>query len=72
MATHSSILARRTPWIEELSKVSQRVGHGLATKQQQLYSTGNCIQYSVINHNGKNIKKGEYIKKTKFVTIDKR
>ena len=53
MATHSSILARRTPWIEELSEVSQRVGHGLATKQQQLYSTGNYIQYSVINHNGK-------------------
>ena len=38
MATHSSILAWRIPWTEELgglqSMGSQRVGHDLATKQQ--------------------------------------
>ena len=38
---------------------SQRVRHNLVTKQQPpknqalLYSTRNYIQYSVINHNGK-------------------
>ena len=31
----------------------QRVRHDLATKQQQLYSTANYIQYSVTEHNGK-------------------
>ena len=38
MATHSSILAGRTPWTEEAgglqSMGSQRVGHNLATQQQ--------------------------------------
>ena len=38
MAAHSSILAWRIPWTEELgglqSMGSQRVGHDLATKQQ--------------------------------------
>ena len=39
MTTHSSILAWEIPWAEELgglqSMGSQRVGHDLATKQQQ-------------------------------------
>ena len=39
MATHSSILAWRIPWTEDpgglQSMGSQRVGHSLATKQQQ-------------------------------------
>ena len=39
MATHSSILAWRVPWTEELgglqSMGSQRVRHNLATKQQK-------------------------------------
>ena len=39
MATHSSILARIIPWTEEpgglQSMGSQRVGHDLATEQQQ-------------------------------------
>ena len=39
MATHSSILAWEIPWTEETgglqSTGSQRVGHDLATKQQQ-------------------------------------
>ena len=39
MATHSSIVAWRIPWTEEpggpQSTGSQRVKHGLATKQQQ-------------------------------------
>ena len=38
MASHSSILAWRIPWTEELgglqSTESQRVGHDLTTKQQ--------------------------------------
>ena len=39
MATHSSILASRIPWTEELQSTgSQRVGHDLATKQQQWMS----------------------------------
>ena len=40
MATHSSILAWRTAWTEEpgglQSMGSQRVGHNLATEQQQI------------------------------------
>ena len=40
MATHSSILAWRIPWTEESgglqSTGSQRVGHDVATKQQQM------------------------------------
>ena len=43
MATYSSILAWEIPWTEEpgglQSMGSQRVGHNLATKQQQ-YQTG--------------------------------
>ena len=39
-ATHSSILARRTPWTEEPGGLQstglQRVKHGLATEQQQI------------------------------------
>ena len=38
MATHSSILAWKIPWIEEPGELqtmgSQRVGHDLATNQQ--------------------------------------
>ena len=45
MATHSSILAWRNPWTEEPGGLwsigSQRVGHNLATKQQQ--GTVSCI-----------------------------
>ena len=39
MATHSSILAWETPWIEKpgglQSRGSQRIRHDLATKQQE-------------------------------------
>ena len=39
MATYSSILARKIPWTEEPGRLQsmelQRVGHNLATKQQQ-------------------------------------
>ena len=72
METHSSILARRTPWIEELSKGLQRVGHGLATKQQHLYNTWNYIQYSVVNHNGKEYLKRRIYLKNKICDYDKR
>ena len=41
METHSSILAGRIPWTEEPGGLQsmgwQRVGHSLATKQQQSY-----------------------------------
>ena len=44
MATLSHILAWRIPWTEEPDRVqstgSQRVGHDLATKQQQQPSLG--------------------------------
>ena len=43
MATYSSILARKIPWTEEPGRLqsmeSQRVGHNLATKQQQQNTT---------------------------------
>ena len=39
MATHSSILAWKIPWTEESGRLQsigwQRIGHDLATKQQQ-------------------------------------
>ena len=42
-ATHSSILAWKIPWKEEpgglQSMESQRIGHNLAAKQQQLSDT---------------------------------
>ena len=41
METHSSILAWEIPWTEKLgghSPCHKRVGHNLATKQQQLTS----------------------------------
>ena len=38
METHSSILARKIPWPEELQSLgSQRVGHDLVIKQQQQF-----------------------------------
>ena len=43
MATHSSIFAGEIPWIEEPGRLwsmgSQRVGHNLASKQQQRVET---------------------------------
>jgi len=39
---------------------SQRIGRDLAA-EQQLYSTGNYTQYSVINHYGKEHLEKEYI-----------
>ena len=40
MATHSSILAWESPWTEELGRLqsmeSQRVGHDIVIKQQQI------------------------------------
>ena len=45
MATHSGILAWKIPWTEEpggLQSIgSQRIGHDLATKQQQNTYTSN-------------------------------
>ena len=46
MAIHSSILAWRIPWTEKPGRLqsmrSQRVGHYLVTKQQQIYIRG-CV-----------------------------
>ena len=42
MATHSSILARRTPWTEEpggLQSMESQKKHGIAIKQQTAVST---------------------------------
>ena len=43
MATHSSILVREIPWIDEPGRPqfmgSQRVGHNLMTKDAHTYST---------------------------------
>ena len=40
MATHSNTIARKIPWMEEPGRLQsmrlQRVGHDLATKQQQI------------------------------------
>ena len=40
LATHSKILAWKTPWTEEPGRLQsmglQRVGHSLVTKQQQI------------------------------------
>ena len=48
MPTHSTILAWEIPWTEEpggpQSTGSQRVGHSLATKQQQSYSENTSSQ----------------------------
>ena len=47
MATHSSILAWRIPWTEEPGGLQstglQRVGHDLATKQQQKIFDENSV-----------------------------
>ena len=55
MATHSNILVWEIPWTEEpgglQSKGSQRVGHDLVTKQQQIYMIHyHKIKYIVQNH----------------------
>ena len=36
----------------------QTTTHGMGNNKVQLYSTGNYIQYLVINHNGKEYEKG--------------
>ena len=52
MATHSSFLAWKIPWTEEpgrlQSKGSQRVGHDLATKQQQQYNIFSSTHFRII------------------------
>ena len=62
VATHSSILAWRIPWTEEPGRLqsmgSQRVGHDLATKQQQqqqiivqrqdVYSMAESLKYFAV------------------------
>ena len=53
MATHSSILAWRIPWIEEPGRLQslwlRRVGHNLATKQEQFtLSTGTGEKWRLV------------------------
>ena len=62
MATYSSTLTWRIPWTEEFGRLQsmglQRVRHRLVTKQQQLCSAGNYIQYLVTAYiNGKETEK---------------
>ena len=42
MATHSSLLTRRIPWIKETAELqsmgSHRIGHDLVTEEQQIYA----------------------------------
>ena len=49
MAIHSSILAWRIPWTEESGRIQstgvQRVGHYLATKQQQVVLFNRYMRY---------------------------
>ena len=49
MATHSGVLAWKIPWTEEPGQLqsmgSQRVGHNLATKQQQHENNTTMIKY---------------------------
>ena len=61
MATHSSILAWKIPWIDESgglqSMVSQRVEHDLATEQQQplilvLFSPSPMTSLMMLNTDG--------------------
>ena len=51
MATHSSILAWRTPWTEESGMLhsigSQRVGHDLVTEQPGAYVRNHLRDLSV-------------------------
>ena len=57
MATHSSILAWKTPWREEPGGLQsmglQRVGHDLGTKRQQhpflILSLLTCLHVAVVN-----------------------
>jgi len=53
MATHSSILAWRTPWTEEprglQSMGSQRVGHKLAAEHEHQHKSINLLNYGSIN-----------------------
>ena len=53
MATHSSILAWRTPWTEGpgglQSMGSQRVGHKLAAEHEHQHKSINLLNYRSIN-----------------------
>ena len=55
MATYSNILAQRIPWTVEpgelQSMASQRVGHDLATKQQQQQQHTHIWKYEKSRHN---------------------
>ena len=55
MATHSSILAWQIPWTEEPGRLQsmrvQRVGHDLATKQQQQYKYITVSRYCISETN---------------------
>ena len=54
MATHSSILAWKTPWTEEPDRLQstglQRVGHSLVTEQQQQVQGCQFNHYPVLSN----------------------
>ena len=52
MATHSSILAWRIPWMEEPDRLQpielQRVGHTLVTEQQQHLYDEMALKHNIV------------------------
>ena len=70
MATHYSTLVWRTPWTEKPGGLpslgSQRVGHNLATKQQQKFISFNAILLRLADQKGDN---AAYLKKSHFQTL---
>ena len=70
MATHYSTLVWRTPWTEKPGGLpslgSQRVGHNLATKQQQKFISFNAILLRLADQKGDH---AAYLKKSHFQTL---
>ena len=70
MATHYSTLVWRTPWTEEPGGLPslglQRVGHNLATKQQQKFIRFNAILLRLADQKGDH---AAYLKKPHFRTL---
>ena len=79
MATHSSILAWKIPWMEEPGRLqsmgSQRIGHNLATKQQMLCKTAKletALKELIVEGVKQNIYTRSYNKTYKVTEIKKR
>ena len=53
MATHSSILVWRITWTEEPGRVQSMRSQRVRPELSDFHTHKNCIQYFVINYNGK-------------------